>query len=189
MVRKADGSIRVCVDYRALNECTVKYSFPLPHIDDLLDKLRNAKCMTHLDLRFAYNQVRMSDDGPQDDSIVAAAFQGLTLNGASCLLEMWVMGFGLCNAPDTFSRLMNHVLEPYINDFVIVYLDDICMYSDSPEQHINHLLLVLQKLKEHQLFIKIPKCFWGRKETEYLGVIVGNGTLRTAPEKITAVRD
>ena len=114
MVRKVDGSIRVCVDYRALNECTVKESFPLPHIDDLLDKLRNAKCMPHLDLRSAYNQVRMSDDGPQDDSIAVTTFQGLTSNGASCLLEMLVMGFGLCNALATFSRLMNHVLEPYI---------------------------------------------------------------------------
>ncbi len=113
MVRKPDGSIRVCVDYRALNECIVKDSFPLPRIDDLLDKLRSAECMTHLDLRSAYNQVRMSDDGPQDDSIAAIAFQGLTPNGASCLLELLVMGFDICNAPTTVSRLMNHVLEPY----------------------------------------------------------------------------
>ena len=84
---------------------------------------------------------------------------------------------------------MNHVLEPCINNFVIVYLDDICIYSDSLEQHIDHLRLVLQKLREHQLFIKMPKCSWGRKETEYLGVIVGNGTLRTAPDKISTVRD
>ena len=131
----------------------------------------------------------MSGDGPQDDLIAATAFQGLIPNGASCLLEMLVMGFGLCNAPATFSRLMNHVLEPYINKFVIVYLDDICIYSKTPEQHIEHLRLVLQKLREHQLFIKMPKCFWGRKETEYLGVIVGTGTLRTEPDKIAAVRD
>jgi hypothetical protein len=84
MDRKSDGSIWVCVDYRALNECTMKDSFPLPRIDDLLDKLRSAKCMTHLDLRSAYNQVRISDDGPQDDSIDATAFQGLTPNGESC---------------------------------------------------------------------------------------------------------
>ncbi len=95
MVRKPDGSIRICVDYRALNECTVKDSFPLPQIDDLLYKLRNAKYMTHLVIRSAYNQVRMSDDGPQDDSIAATTFQGLTPNGASCLLKMLVMGFGL----------------------------------------------------------------------------------------------
>ena len=75
----------------------MKDSFPLPRIDDLLDKLRSSKCMTHLDLRTPYNQVRMSDDGPQDDSIVATAFQGLTPNAASCLQEMLVMGFGLCN--------------------------------------------------------------------------------------------
>ena len=134
----------------------MKDSFPLPRIDDLLDKLRSVKCMTHLDLRSTYNQVRMSDDGPQDDSIVATSFQDLTPNGASCLLEMLVMGLGLCNAPATFSRLMNHVLEPYINKHFIVYLDYICIYSETPEQHIEHLRLVLQKNREHQLFIKMP---------------------------------
>jgi len=145
--------------------------------------------MTHLDLRSTYNQVRMSDDAPQDDSIDATTFQSLTLNRASCLPEMLVMGFGLCNAPATFSQLMNHVLEPYIDKFVIVYLDDICIYSETSEQHIEHLRLVLQKIREHQLFIKILKCFWGRKETEYLNVIVGNGTLRSASDKIAAIRD
>ena len=99
---------------------------PLPPIPDLLDKLRNAKCITHLNLRSVYNQVQMSDDGPQDNSIDATTFQGLTPNDASCLLEILVMGFGICNAPATFSRLTNNVLEPYINDFLIVYLDDIC---------------------------------------------------------------
>jgi hypothetical protein len=83
MVRKLDGSIRVRIDYKALNECTVKDSFRLPRIDDLVDKLRSAKYMTHLDLRSAYNHVRMPDDGPQDDSIATTAFKGLTLNGAS----------------------------------------------------------------------------------------------------------
>jgi len=97
MVRKPDGSTRVCVDYIALNECNVKDSFPLPRIDDLLDKLRSAKCMTHLDLRSTYNQVRMSDDGPRYYSIDATTFQGLTPNEASCLLEMLVnIGFGPC---------------------------------------------------------------------------------------------
>ena len=125
MVRKHDGSLRMCIDYRALNECTIKDSFPLPRIDDLIDKLRCASCMTHLDLRSAYNQVRMSNDGPSDNSIVATTFQGLTPHGAPCLLEMLVMGFGLCNAPTTFTRLMTRVLDPFINEFVIVYLDDI----------------------------------------------------------------
>ncbi len=90
----------------------MKDSFPLPRIDDLLDKLRSAKCMTHLDLRSSYNQVRMSDDSPQDDSIDAIAFQGLTPNGASCLLEMLVMGFGLCNALATmcWNRILTNLL-------------------------------------------------------------------------------
>jgi len=186
MIQKPCGSIRVCVDYIALNECIVKDYFPLQRIDDLLDKLRSAKSMTHLDLRSAYNQVRMSDDGPQDDSIAATIFQGLTPNGKACLLEMLVMEFGLCNARVTFSRVVNHVLEPWINKIVIVYFDDICIYSEIPEQHIEHLRLVLQKLREHQLFIKMPKCFWGRKGTEYLDSIVGNGTLRTTLDKISA---
>jgi hypothetical protein len=131
----------------------------------------------------------MSDGGPPNDSIAATAFKVLTLNGASCLLEMLVKGIGICNAPATFFRLMNHVLELYINKFVIAYLDIICIYSETLEQHIEHLRLVLHKLREHQLFIKMPKCFWGRKETQYLSVIVGNGTLRTAPDKLSAVGD
>jgi hypothetical protein len=88
MVRKTYGSIRVCIDYRAINERTVKYSFPLPRIDDLVYQLRDATCITHLDLRTTYNQVRMLNDSPSDDSIVATSFQGLTPNGSPCLLEM-----------------------------------------------------------------------------------------------------
>ena len=102
---------------------------------------------------------------------------------------MLVVGFSLCNTLATFSRLMNHVLEPYISNFFIVYLDDMCIYFETPKQHIEHFRLVLQKFREHQLFIKMAKCFWARKETEYLGVVVGTGTLRTAPDKISAVRD
>jgi len=153
MVRKVDGSVRICIDYRAINERVVRDSFPLPRIDDLIDKLRELRCITHLDLRSAYNQVRMSDDGPTDDSISATAFQDLTPNGAPCLLEMLVMGFGKCNAPPTFTRLMPHVLVPYIHLFVIVYLDGICIYSNNPEEHLAHLRNVLSKLRENKLFI------------------------------------
>jgi hypothetical protein len=96
-------------------------------------------CITHLDLRSAYNQVKMSKDGSLDDSNAATTFQGLTTYGSPCLLEMLVMGFGLCNALATFSRLMTHVLDPFIHQVVIVYFDDICIYSKSPEEHLDHI--------------------------------------------------
>ncbi len=159
MVRKSDGSIRVCIDYRAIHERTVKDSFPLPRIDDLIDQLRDATCITHLDLRSAYNHVRMLNNGPSNDSIYATTFQGLTPKGSPCLLEMLVMGFGLCNAPATFTRLMKHVLDPFIQKFVIVYLDDICIYSKSPEEHLDHIRQVLTALRNNKLCIKMVKCF------------------------------
>ena len=176
-------SIQVCIDYLAINERTIKDSFPLPRIDDLIDKLRETNCITHLDLRSEYNQVRMSDDGPTDNSIAATTFQGLTHNGAPCLLEMLVMGFNLCNAPATFSRLMTHVLDRFIQLHVIVYLDDICMYSKSAEEHLDHLRKVLTALSENKLCIKMVKCFWAKRETEHLGFIVGSGNVRTSQSK------
>ena len=187
LVRKADGSMRLCVDYRGVNEFTVKDAYPLPRIDELLEQLRNAKCITHLDLQQGYNQIRMSDEGPGDDSIAATAFQGVTPSGAPCLLEFLVMSFGLTNAPATFSRMMNRILEPYLNKFVLCYLDDIAIYSESEEEHLAHLRIVLDVLRKNSLHIKLKKCTWAQKETEYLGVIAGNGCLRASPDKLAAV--
>ena len=190
LVRKPNGSMRMCIDYRGLNEFSVKDAYPLPRIDEILEQLRNiAIIISHLDLQQGYYQVRMPDDGPEDESIAATAFQGCTPSGAPCLLEFLVMPFGLSNAPATFSRLMNKILEPYLNDFVLVYLDDIAIYSDSPEQHLEHLRIVLDVLRKNTLHIKLSKCTWGKKETEYLGVIAGNGCLRPSPDKIEAVRN
>jgi len=186
LVRKPDGSMRMCIDYRGLNEYTVKDAFPIPRIDDLLDQLREAKVLTHLDLQQGYHQIRMADDGV---SIPATAFQGVSPSGAPCLLEFVVMSFGLCNAPATFTKLMTHILDPYINKFVLVYLDDICIYSGNLEDHLNHIESVLLLLRKHQLKIKMKKCFWAKKETEYLGVIAGNGVLRPSPKKIEAVQN
>jgi len=146
MVRKSDGSIQVCIDYRAINERTIKGSFPLSRIDYLIDKLRAANCITHLDLRSAYNQVKMFDNGLTDDLIAATSFHVPYPSGAPCSLEMMVMGFGLCNAPAIFARLMPHVLDPFIHLFVIAYLDEICIYSESAEGHLDHLLKVLSAL-------------------------------------------
>jgi hypothetical protein len=99
------------------------------------------------------------------------------------------MGFGLCNAPSTCTRLMTRVLDPYIHLFVIVYLDDICIYSNSPEEHLAHLRKFLTKLIENKLFIKMIKCFWAKIETEYLGFIVVSGNVRTSHAKMAAVKD
>ena len=131
----------------------------------------------------------MSDDGPTDDSIVATAFQGLTPSGAPCFLEMLVMGFGLFNAPVTFTRLMTHVMDPFINYFVVVYLDDICIHFKSAEEHFDHLRKVLTALRENKLFIKMVKCFWAKRETEYLGFIVGSGNVRTSQSKVVGVKN
>jgi hypothetical protein len=121
------------IDQRAINERTVKDLFRLPRIDDLIYKLREANCITHhLELGATFNQVRMADDGPTENLIVATAFQGHAPSGAPCLLEMLMMAFGLCNARATFKRLMRHLLDPLIHLFVIVYLDDICLYSKEP---------------------------------------------------------
>ena len=120
----------------------------------MIDKLREANCITNLDLRSAYILVIMSDDdGPADESIAATSFQGPTPNGAPCLLEMLVMEFGLCNAPSTFTRLMTHVLDPLIDLFVKVYLDDICIYSKLAEEHFDHLRNVLTALRGNILFL------------------------------------
>jgi hypothetical protein len=147
MVRKPNGLVRVCIEYRGVNEHILRDSFPLTRIDVVIDKLREARSVTHLDLQSAYNQVRMSNDGPTNDSIESTTFQGLTPNGAPCLLEMLVMGFGLCNSPASFTRLMTKVLDPFIHIFVIVYLDDTCIYSNSPEDHSDRLRKVLAELR------------------------------------------
>ena len=155
----------------------------------MIDKLREANRITHLDLRSAYDQVRMLDDGPTDDSIAATIFQGLAPNGAPCLLEILVMGFGLCNPLATFTCLVTHVLDPFIHLFVIVYLDDTCIYSKSAEEHLGHIRKVMTAIQENKLFIKIVKCFWAKRKTEYFGFIVGSGNVRTSQSKVAALKD
>ena len=176
MVRKSNDLIRVCIDYRAISERTVEDSFTLPRIGDLIDELREANCITHLDVRSAYNQFRMFDNGPTDESIGATTFQRLTSSVASCLLEIMVMGFGLCNAPATFTRLMAPVLDQFWRSYYGTA-------DKSEEEYLDHLRKVLKALRENKLFIKMVKCFWAERETEYLGYIVGNGNVRTSQSR------
>ena len=122
-------TLRLCVDYRGLNEKTVKDEFPLPRVDDLLVELREANVITHLDLMQRYHQVKKAEE-----DVWKTAFQGP--NG---LYEFVVMSYGLTNAPATFQSLMNYVLAPVLHKFVIVYLDDICVFSSNPEEQLEHL--------------------------------------------------
>ena len=178
-VPKKNGKLRMCVDYRALNKLTVKNRYPLPRIDELMDRLQGATVFSKLDLQSGYWQIRIAED-----DVPKTAFR--TRYGH---YEWKVLPFGLSNAPATFQALMNRVLAPYLDRFCVVYLDDILIFSRSPEEHATHLRLVLQALEENELYAGLDKCTFGQKEVEFLGHIVGAGVLRPDPAKLAAVRD
>jgi hypothetical protein len=146
-VKKKDGSMRMCIDYRALNKITIKNKYPLPRIDELLDRLLGAKYFTKIDLRSGYHQVRIATD-----DIPKTAFS--TRYGH---YEFLVMPFGLTNAPATFMNLMQTVFSPFLDEYVIVFLDDILVYSKSYDEHMKHLDTVLQTLRQHKLYAKKSK--------------------------------
>eukprot|EP00877_Chromochloris_zofingiensis_P003160 jgi/Chrzof1/12845/Cz07g09130.t1 len=178
-VQKKDGSLRMCIDYRALNKLTVKNRYPIPRIDDLLDRLHGATMFSSLDLQSGYHQIRIH---PND--VVKTAF-----NTPLGHYQWRVLAFGLTNAPATSQHVMNQVLAPFINKFVVVYLDDILIYSKSEAEHIQHLDQVLAVLKEHQFHVSLHKCCFGAPEVEYLGHIVGRNGLRVDPRKVASVAD
>ena len=178
-VRKKNGKLRMCVDYRALNKLTVKNRYPLPRIDELLDRLHNATVFSKLDLDSAYHQVRI-----EEQDIPKTAFR--TRYGH---YEWKVLPFGLTNAPATFQSLMHHILHPYLDRFVIVYLDDILVYSSSESEHAHHLDLVLQALEDNQLHAGLAKCAFGLDTVEFLGHVVSPDGIRPDPAKVAAVQD
>ena len=159
LVKKHDGSMRMCVDYRALNKLTVKDRYPLPHTDELTDRLSTARYLTKLDLRAGYHQVRIDED-----DIRKTAF--ITRYG---LYEYLVMPFGLCNAPSTFMRMMNDILRPLLDVCVIVFIDDILIYSETEEQHHLYVCRVFDLLRQHKLYVKLSKCEFFKHEVEFLG--------------------
>ena len=178
-VPKKDGGLRMCMDWRALNKLTVKNKYPLPRIDDLLDQLHGANIFSIIDLQAGYHQIRI----PEED-IPKTAF--CTHKG---LFQYKVMGFGLSNAPSTFQAMMNKILAPVLGQFALVYLDDIIIYSKTPVEHAQHLQIVLQLLKEHQLYAKLSKCHFGLEEIKYLGHLVSKEGIKPDPKKIQVLLD
>ena len=177
-VRKKDGTLRMCVDYRKLNDITKKNRTPLPRIDELLDSLHGATIFSSLDLYKGYHQCRV-----KEESVHKTAFR--TSFG---LFEFTVLPFGLTNAPAVFQTMMNNVLKDYIGKFCVVYLDDVLIYSKTPEEHLRHIDLIMAALQKHKLHINPSKCFFGRKAVDFLGVVVENNTLRMDDKKIAAIK-
>ncbi|KAK9029043.1 hypothetical protein V6N11_026169 [Hibiscus sabdariffa] len=176
-VKKKDGSLRLCIDYRKLNNLTVKNKYPLPMIDDLFDQFRGATVFLKIDLRSGYYQLRV-----KDSDVAKTAIR--TRYGH---YEFLVMPFGLTNAPAAFMDMMNRVFRPYLDQFVVVFIDDILIYSRSKAEHVEHLRIVLQTLRDHRLYAKLSKCeFWLKKVT-FLGHVVSAEGIQVDPSKIEAI--
>ncbi|RLN32946.1 hypothetical protein C2845_PM03G30130 [Panicum miliaceum] len=173
LVRKKDGSWRFCIDYRKLNSITVKNKFPMPVIDEFLDELAGAKFFSTLDLWSGFHQIRIA---PGDE--FKTAFK--THHGH---FQFKVMPFGLTNAPATFQCLMNAIFEPYMRKFVLVFMDDILVFSKNLNDHAEHLKLVFQVLQQHKLFVKLKKCTFAQQKLSYLGHIVSDQGVATDPAK------
>nr|CAE03840.1 OSJNBb0013J13.17 [Oryza sativa Japonica Group] len=177
LVKKKDGSERMVIDYRALNEVTIKNKYPLPRIDDLFDQLKGARVFSKIDLRSGYHQLKI-----RSEDIPKTAFS--TRYG---LYEFTVMSFGLTNAPAFFMNLMNQIFLEYLDQFVVVFIDDILIYSKNEEEHTEHLRLIMEKLRDHQLFAKFSKCEFWLDRVAFLGHVISSNGVEVDPSKVEAV--
>ena len=169
----------MCIDYRELNKVTIQNRYPLPRIDDLFDRLRGATCFSKIDLRSGYHQLRI-----REEDIPKTAF--VTRHGS---FEFLVLPFGLTNAPAVFMDLMNRIFEEFVDHFVIVFIDDILVYSASAVEHEEHLRMVLETLRRHQLYPKFSKCEFWLQEVKFLGYVVSASGVAVDPSKVEAMLD
>ncbi|GJR51928.1 putative nucleotidyltransferase, ribonuclease H [Tanacetum coccineum] len=178
-VKKKDGSFRMCIDYRELNKLTVKNRYPLPRIDDLFDQLQGSSVYSKIDLRSGYHQLRV-----REEDIPKTAFR--TRYGH---YEFQVMPFGLTNAPAVFMDLMNRVCKPYLDKFVIVFIDDILIYSKNKQEHEEHLKIILELLKKEELYAKFSKCEFWIPKVQFLGHVIDSEGIHVDPAKIESIKD
>ncbi|GJY90399.1 putative nucleotidyltransferase, ribonuclease H [Tanacetum coccineum] len=178
-VKKKDGSFRMCIDYRELNKLTIKNRYPLPRIDDLFDQLQGSSVYSKIDLRSGYHQLRI-----REEDIPITAFR--TRYGH---YEFQVMPFGLTNAPAVFMDLMNRVCKPYLDKFVIVFIDDILIYSKNKEEHGKHLKTILNLLRSEKLYAKFSKCDFWLDSVQFLGHVIDSSGVHVDPAKIEAIKN
>jgi hypothetical protein len=180
-VKNKDGTLILCIDYRQLNKVTIKNKYPLPRIDDLFNQLGGASIFSKIDLRSGYHQVRINGE-----DIHKTAFRTRYGN-----YEFAVVPFGLTNAPTTFMCLMNNVLSKFLDKFVLVFFffDDILIYSKNRKEHEEHLRLVLQVLREHQLYAKFSKREFFQKQIHYLGHVLSEEGVAVDPDKIRSIME
>ena len=177
-VKKKDGSLRLCIDYRQLNRVTIHNQYPLPRIDELIDQLQGSQLYSKIDLRSGYHQLRV-----QESDVPKTAFR--TRYGH---YEFLMMPFGLTNASAAFMDLMNRVFQPYLDRFVIIFFfDDILVYSSSLEEHSEHLRIVLQTLRGRQLYAKLCKCQFWLDKVAFLGHVISDEGVSVDSQKIEAV--